>query len=45
MKSKVLLRSYRPFDVLERIGPNAYKVDLPGKYRVSANFNVVNLNL
>ena len=31
------------FEVLERINDNAYKVDLPGDYGVSATFNVANL--
>ena len=33
-----------PFDVLERINDNAYKVELPGEYGVSATFNVADLN-
>ena len=37
-------RSDDPFEVLERIGPNAYKVDLPGDYGVSATFNVADLS-
>ena len=36
-------RSDGLFKVLERIGDNAYKVDLGDKYRVSSNFNVGNL--
>jgi len=28
-----------PFQILERINDNAYKVDLPGEYGVSATFN------
>nr|GFD51176.1 putative polyprotein [Tanacetum cinerariifolium] len=32
-----------PFRVLERINDNAYKIDLPGHYGVSATFNVVGL--
>ena len=34
-----------PFQVLERINDNAYKIDLPGEYNVSATFNVINLSL
>ena len=33
-----------PFEVLERINDNAYKVDLPGEYGVSATFNVADLS-
>ena len=43
-KSKLMPRSDGPFEVLERIGPNAYKVDLPGDYGVSATFNVADLS-
>jgi len=32
-----------PFKVLERINDNAYGVDLPSNYRVSATFNVADL--
>jgi len=33
-------RAKDPFKVLERVNDNAYKVDLPGDYKVSATFNV-----
>ena len=33
-----------PFQVIEKIGPNAYKIDLPGDYGVSATFNVDDLS-
>ncbi|KAL3645775.1 hypothetical protein CASFOL_010955 [Castilleja foliolosa] len=33
-----------PFRIVERINNNAYKVDLPGKYNVSATFNVADLS-
>jgi len=33
----------RPFEVLETINDNAYKVDLPGEYGVSCTFNVADL--
>ena len=32
-----------PFELLKRINDNAYKVDLPGGYGVSATFNVADL--
>ena len=44
-KSKLQPRGDGPFQVLERIGDNAYKVDLPGEYGVSATFNVSDLSL
>ena len=34
-----------PFQIIERINDNAYKVDLPGEYNVSATFNVSDLSL
>jgi hypothetical protein len=34
-----------PFQILERINENAYKVDLPGEYGVTATFNVCDLIL
>jgi len=34
-----------PFQVLERIGDNAYKLDIPGEFQVSATFNVADLSL
>lgn len=33
-----------PFQILEKIGPNAYKVDISGEYGVSASFNVADLS-
>jgi hypothetical protein len=33
-----------PFKILQRIGDNAYKVELPGDYGVSATFNVNDLS-
>ena len=33
-----------PFQILERINDNAYKLDLPGEYGVSASFNVSDLS-
>jgi hypothetical protein len=43
-KSKLLPREDGPFQVLERINDNAYKLDLPGEYNVSATFNVSDLS-
>ena len=43
-KSKLIPRSDGPFEVLEKISPNAYKVDLPGDYGVSTIFNVADLS-
>ena len=42
--SKLLPRGDGPFQVLERINDNAYKLDLPGEYNVSATFNVSDLS-
>ncbi|KAH9650499.1 hypothetical protein KPL70_026409 [Citrus sinensis] len=42
-KSKLLPRGDGLFQVLERINDNAYKLDLPGEYNVSATFNVSDL--
>ena len=43
-KSKLMPRSDGPFEILEKVGPNAYKIDLPGDYGVSATFNVSDLS-
>ena len=43
-RSKLLPRGDGPFQVLERINDNAYKLDLPGEYQVSATFNVTDLS-
>ncbi|XP_042446204.1 uncharacterized protein LOC122031159, partial [Zingiber officinale] len=43
-KSKLQPRGDGPFQVLERINDNAYKIDLPGEYCVSATFNVADLS-
>ena len=42
--SKLLPRGDGPFQVLERINDNTYKLDLPSKYDVSATFNVTDLS-
>jgi len=43
-KSTLMPRSDGPFEIIEKIGPNSYKVDLPSEYGVSATFNVANLS-
>lgn len=43
-RSKLLPRGDGPFQVVERINDNAYKLDLPGEYGVSASFNVADLS-
>ncbi|XP_012439912.1 uncharacterized protein LOC105765390 [Gossypium raimondii] len=43
-RSKLLPRGDSPFQVLERINENSYKLDLPGDYNISASFNVVDLS-
>jgi hypothetical protein len=44
-KSKLQPRGDGPFQILERINDNAYKVDLLGEYGVSATINVFDLTL
>ena len=43
-RSKLRPRGNGPFQVLARINDNAYKLDLPGKYNISATFKVSNLS-
>lgn len=38
--NKLLPRRDGPFQVMERVNDNTYKLDLPGEYGVSATFNV-----
>ena len=42
--SKLMPRADGPFRVLQRIGENAYKIELPGDFGVSATFNVSDLS-
>ena len=43
-RSKLHSRGDGPFQVLERINDNAYKLDLPSEYNISATFNVSDLS-
>jgi len=43
-KSNLMPRLDGPSKILEKIGPNAYKVDLPSEYGVSTTFNVADLS-
>ncbi|KAL4348585.1 hypothetical protein GQ457_17G008700 [Hibiscus cannabinus] len=43
-KTKLDPRRDEPFQVLERINDNAYRIDLPGEYNVSSSFNVADLS-
>ncbi|KAK6139092.1 hypothetical protein DH2020_027172 [Rehmannia glutinosa] len=43
-KSKLQPRGDGPFQVIAKINDNAYKIDLPGEYNVSATFNVSDLS-
>ncbi|KAJ0505917.1 putative nucleotidyltransferase, Ribonuclease H [Helianthus annuus] len=42
-RSKLSPRSDGLFEIIEKVNDNAYKVDLPGEYGVSATFNVADL--
>ncbi|XP_054809738.1 uncharacterized protein LOC129311432 [Prosopis cineraria] len=42
--TKLSPRAYGSFKIVQKINNNAYKVELPGSYGVSATFNVVDLS-
>ena len=42
-KSKLSARIDGPFEILEKVNDNAYKLELPSSYGVSSTFNVVDL--
>jgi len=44
-RSNLMPRGDGLFQIIEKINDNAYKVDLPGEYDVSAIFNVADLSL
>jgi hypothetical protein len=44
-RSKLMPRGDGPYQIIERINENTYKVDLLGEYGVSATFNVYDLSL
>uniref|UniRef100_A0A2N9EBM0 Tf2-1-like SH3-like domain-containing protein n=1 Tax=Fagus sylvatica TaxID=28930 RepID=A0A2N9EBM0_FAGSY len=43
-KTKLHSQGDGPFKIFEKINDNAYKVDLPGEYKVSATFNVFDIS-
>ena len=43
MKTKLHPRGDDPYQVLERINNNAYKIDLSGEFSIHSTFNVTNL--
>ena len=43
-KNKLMARSDRPFEILEKVGDNAYKLQQPGDMAVSATFNIGDLS-
>jgi hypothetical protein len=44
-RSKLMSWVDGPFQILERINDDDYKVGLPGKYGVTATFHIFNLSL
>ena len=43
-RSKLHPRGDGPFQVLERVNDNVYKLDLLGEYNISATFNVFDIS-
>ena len=43
-KSKLMPRAYGPFEILETVNDNAYKVNFSRDYAVLATFNVADLS-
>ncbi|XP_051143424.1 uncharacterized protein LOC127259857 [Andrographis paniculata] len=43
-KSKLSPRGDGPFQVVERINDNAYRIEIPGEYQVHSTFNVADLS-
>jgi len=43
-KSELVRRANCPFEMLERVNDNAWKVNLPMDYGVSSTFNVADLS-
>jgi hypothetical protein len=43
-KDHVTPKDDGPFKIVQKINDNAYKVELPGTYGVSATFNVADLS-
>ena len=39
-KSRLMVRRYGPYKIMQRVGDNPYKVKLPGDMNISATFNV-----
>jgi len=43
-KNKLMARSDGPFAIIEKVGSNAYKLQLPGDMAISATFNIGDLS-
>ncbi|XP_057520884.1 uncharacterized protein LOC130801134 [Amaranthus tricolor] len=44
-KNKLMARAIGPFKVLQKYGPNAFKIELPEEYNISSTFNIGDLTL